>query len=363
MSNRQRNVRFPTMLGLMVCLLATMTGCQPFDHYSNTLQTPLPREMQMPTELNMVSLPEYRLEPPDIVQIEVQKLIPKPPYRIDNFDVLEIRAEFSTPEFPVDGFFVIDDSGYLDLGPGYGKFYVLGALLDEIRPNIAARIKHAMSRYLGAETRMPQVSVRLARTGGTQQINGFYLVQPGGVINLNRCGTVHVAGMTLQETRLAVEKQLEQFFDSPRVSVSVAGYNSKKYYVIFEGSGDGEDVITLPITGKDTVLDALSKAIAKNPGNTEIWISRPAPNDFGCEQILPVDFEAITRGGSTTTNYQIMPGDRIYVAEDGQLAMNNYVMKATSPIYRLLGITTLGSSTVKGLQTTGRNYNRQRRGF
>jgi polysaccharide export outer membrane protein len=307
-------------------------------------------------------LPEYCIESPDIIQIEVNKLIPKPPYRIDNFDVLEIRSEFSTPQFPVDGFYVIDDSGCLELGPGYGKFYVLGSSLDEIKPAIAARVKTAVSKYLGVEAKTPKISIRLARTGGTEQINGFYLVQPGGVINLNRYGMVPVAGKTVLETRQAVEKQLEQFFDSPRVSVNVAAYNSKKYYIVFEGSKDGEDVITMPISGKDTVLDALSQTKNKSPGNTEIWISRPAPSDFGCEQILPVDFEAICRGASTATNYQIMPGDRIYVAEDGQIAMNNYITKVTDPIYRFLNIANLGTSTVKSLQTTGRNYNRFRSG-
>ena len=69
---------------------------------------------------------------------------------------------------------------------------------------------------------------------------------------------VHVAGKTLVETRLAIEKQLVQFFDSPQVAVNVAGYNSMKYYIVFEGSSEGEDVITLPITGKETVLDAIS---------------------------------------------------------------------------------------------------------
>ena len=33
----------------------------------------------------------------------------------------------------------------------------------------------------------------------------------------------------------------------------------------------------------------------------------------GPDQVLPVDWEAITRQGDTKTNYQLQPGDRLYV--------------------------------------------------
>ena len=167
------------------------------------------------------------------------------------------------------------------------------------------------------------------------------------------------------KTRLAIEKQLSQFFDSPQVAVNVAGYNSEKYYIIFEGSSEGEDVISLPITGKETVLDAISSVGGlKRASSQEIWISRPAPGDFGCEQILPIDYLAITRGGSSATNYQLMPGDRLFVAEDGKVALNNYMLKVTAPIYQLLGISQLGAEYGQGLsRLLGRNYNRQRRSF
>ena len=36
-------------------------------------------------------------------------------------------------------------------------------------------------------------------------------------------------------------------------------YNSKVYYVITEGAGAGDLVARLPITGNETVLDAISQ--------------------------------------------------------------------------------------------------------
>ena len=78
-------------LGLVVCLLATLTGCHPFDLYSKSLQAPVPPQFEPPNEKKMVSLPDYRIEPPDVLQLEVLKLVPKPPYRVDVYDVLKSK--------------------------------------------------------------------------------------------------------------------------------------------------------------------------------------------------------------------------------------------------------------------------------
>jgi len=356
MTSAERNSRCVTTLGIAVCLLASVAGCRPFDLHSKSFLPPLPPQAQPPTELNMVSLPDYHIEAPDVLQLSAIKLVPRPPYRVDVYDVLSIKASAALPDEPIYDYYIVNEDGFLNLGPAYGKVYVLGLSLAEV--------KLAVERKLGEILQHPEVSVQLARTGGTQQIDGIYLVKPSGVINLRQYGSVHVAGKTIAEARLAIQKQLLQFFDSPQVSVNVAGYNSAKYYVIFEGSLQGETVISLPITGKETVLDAIGALGGLQHGSSEdIWISRPAPGDFGCEQILPIDYLAITRGGSSTTNYQLLPGDRLFISEDGKVAFTNYVTKVTSPVYQLLGISELGASTVRGFETTGRNYNHTRRGL
>jgi polysaccharide biosynthesis/export protein len=138
-------------------------------------------------------------------------------------------------------------------------------------------------------------------------------------------------------------------------------YQSKVFYVITEGAGLGDAVRRVPITGNETVLDALSMVNGLSQvSSTKIWVARPAPGGFGCEQILPVDYDMIARGGSSATNYQIMPGDRVFIAEDNVMALNNYLSKVTMPIERLLGVASLGTSATRGFQTLGRTYNRQR---
>ena len=75
-----------------------------------------------------------------------------------------------------------------------------------------------------------------------------------------------------------------------------------------------------------------------------MWVARPAPGGFGCEQILPVDYAAITQGGSTATNYQIMSGDRVFIESDRLIAMNNFVTSYVPPVERLLGVASLSTS-------------------
>jgi polysaccharide export outer membrane protein len=122
--------------------------------------------------------------------------------------------------------------------------------------------------------------------------------------------------------------------------------------------------VRVPITGNETVLDAISQIGGLSQLSTkEMWVARPAPGGFGCEQILPVDWDAISRGGSASTNYQLMPGDRLFIADDQLIATNTFIGKITGPIERLFGTTGLGATTIRSLQTMGRHYNQTRSGI
>ena len=72
---------------------------------------------------------------------------------------------------------------------------------------------------------------------------------------------------------------------------------------------------------------------------------------------MPVDWTAITQQGLTATNYQILPGDRVFIGQDELVTLNNVVNKVIAPFERVLGFTSLGSSTARSLQTMGREYN------
>ena len=80
-----------------------------------------------------------------------------------------------------------------------------------------------------------------------------------------------------------------------------------------------------------------------------IWIARPGQGSDGCDQIYPVDWPSITQCGAVATNYQVLPGDRIYVAEDRLVAFDNHLAKLISPFERMMGFTLLGTQTATRL--------------
>ena len=68
-----------------------------------------------------------------------------------------------------------------------------------------------------------------------------------------------------------------------------------------------------------------------------VYLARPNPGG-GCDQVFRIDYKSITQCGDTRTNYQLLPGDRIYVAPTGGyktlVAFDNYL----TPIERVTNL-------------------------
>lgn len=332
----------PVELGQHPELQPIMEG-QAVDENGNLIGEPVPAETSPPSELAKVSLPRYRVAPPDVLVIQAIRLIPKNPYFIQTGDFLEIVVPNALIEEPISRTFQVDSGGRVNLGPSYDAVKLVGMTLDEAQEAIARHL----TRLIG----QPQVSVSLLQASGVQQIAGEHLIGPDGHLNLGIYGSVYVSGLTVDEARLAIETKLSEFLDQPKVSVDVLIYNSKFFYIVTEGAGFGDNVVRIPITGNETVLDAVAQVGGlQQISSKRIWISRPAPKESGCDQILPIDWNAITRGASTGTNYQILPGDRIFVAQDRLIAVNSLVTKVLNPVERMFGFTLLGAQTIQFLQ-------------
>jgi protein involved in polysaccharide export with SLBB domain len=290
--------------------------------------------------MDKTSLPAYVVEPPDILLIDAIKLVPKPPYRIEPLDVLQILVVGTLLDQPITGQFPVNPEGQVDLGPSYGKVRISGQTLDEAQRTIVTHLKGVL--------RAPEVSVSLFQTSGQQIVQGEHLVAPDGTVNLGTYGRVYVAGMTIDQVKTAIETNLGQYLENPRVSVDVFAYNSKVYYVITEGAGFGDNVVRVPVTGNETVLDAIAQINGLSRlSSKKIWIARPAPGGVGCDQILPVNWEEITKGASTATNYQVLPGDRIFLAESKLIALDSFITRLTGPFERVFGFSLLGAQSVQ----------------
>jgi polysaccharide biosynthesis/export protein len=102
-----------------------------------------------------------------------------------------------------------------------------------------------------------------------------------------------------------LEKKAEE------INVRLVNPQSAVYYVLGEVSSPG----SFALLGRETVLDGILEAggLSDKASQCNIILSRPsAPN--GCRTVMPICYRHIVQLGDTTTNFQLMPGDRIYVA-------------------------------------------------
>ena len=343
---------------LLACLVmgsTLATGCRSFLDNTNPLPITAPEpipdspESEIPREMSKVSLPAYTIEPPDVLIIRAAKIVPKFPYNLEALDLLAIQVTgIMEDQPPIFATFTVDPDGNVDLGAAYGKVRILGMTLDEA--------SSAITRYLEPNDMViaPEVSVILISSPGFQRIAGEHLVAPDGTVNLGVYGRVRLAGLTILEATDVINKHLSEYLESPKATIEVATYNSKVYYIITEGAGLGDSVVRVAITGSETVLDAIASIGGLSRLSSQrIWISRPTSGGAGCEQILPVDWKEITRGASTETNYQLMPGDRVFIAEDRLTAANTLVDKIIQPVQRIFGFVGLGTANLNRIERFG----------
>jgi polysaccharide export outer membrane protein len=334
------NWRGPAAGSLFCVLGLALSGCRSVPY--------VPPDV--PRELKKVSLPPYVIEPPDILNIDAVRLVPRPPYQIAALDSLGIQVTNAKPGQPIFGVYTVEADGTVDLGFTYGKVRLLDLTLDEAKKAVEAHLKDILKPPY-------EVTVVLSEARAMQQIRGPHLVRPDGSVSLGVYGSVYVDNLAIDEARAAIEAHLANYLLRPEVSVDVSGFNSKVYYVVMDGGGVGELVSRLPVTGKTTVLDAIAQVNGLGPVSSRfhIWVSRPTPGGSCQEQTLKVDWNGIVRRGDPSTNYQLFPGDRVYVKADALVTTDTYLARVIAPVERLLGVTLLGGATVQQLRLPGSN--------
>jgi polysaccharide export outer membrane protein len=249
--------------GWALALVAGLaSGCQ-------TVKTPEDKiaKTNLPREFTKVSMPDYVVEPPDLLIVEVLEAL---------------------PGRPISGERLVRPDGKISLG-FYGEIYVAGLTTDEIKEKIVLHLR----RFL-----------------------------PDDVLGLNEF-----------DPKTNANKEIEPR-NSPRVFVDVTAYNSKYYYVQGDVAAPGK----MPITGNETVLDAINYAggLLATAAPQNIRLVRPAPPGACCEQVLPVNIAAIISAGDPTTNYQIMPGDRLVVYRDPIIRGTIFIDRLAAPFQTVL---------------------------
>ena len=238
-------------LGLGATCLMGLPGPNRQDPPANPVPAPRPPDANtppaipgadLPREFNRVSMPDYVVEPPDIIVVEVLEAL---------------------PGRPITGERQVRPDGMISLGY-YGQVFVDSLTTRQIKEKVILHLRKFLTdAQLGIET-----------------------TKDGKVVSI----------------------PLEE---STKVFVDVVSYNSKVYYV----QGDVGTPGRLPVTGNERVLDAINYAGGLIPTASvpTMRLVRPGPRGQGQEHVYPIDYDAIVSKGDSTTNYQLMPGDRVVV--------------------------------------------------
>ena len=160
-------------------------------------------------------------------------------------------------------------------------------------------------------------------------------VLPDGTIDLGVYGRPVVAGLTVEEieqvTREAICSLEPRACDPPEdlpkdpveratllakldrgpVNVRLIGPESTVFYALGEVAAPG----AYPLVGRETVLDALLKAggLTDRADRCNIILARPT-GPYECRVVLQICYDRLVQLGDATTNYQVLPGDRLFVA-------------------------------------------------
>jgi polysaccharide biosynthesis/export protein len=147
------------------------------------------------------------------------------------------------------------------------------------------------------------------------RLPGDQPILPDGSINLGKYGSLQVAGKSTAEIQGLVQTAVDgQTKNAGYIVVRLVTRVSKVFYVLGEVNAPG----SFPLTGRETVLDALMAAggITSNASPNNAILSRPTKS-CDCRIVLPICYDNIVQLGDATTNYQLAPGDRIYVPSRG----------------------------------------------
>ena len=306
---------------LVLALFASASGgCLQAQRNRQTFVPPAPGTV--PSELSKVMLPEYVIEPPDVLRIQAIIRQPKAYEKVKDADGKDTpEDDLTKPKKDASGKVVYSDRS------------------DDLRST------------------------------PLYNVSDNYTVRPDGTVYLGPYGSIPVAGLTVSQAaqavrdRLATQVRAESGGTDPRalaVILDVTNYLSKRIYVIFDGGGQGEQVVPIPVTGSETVLDAIATLGGLPPvaSKRNVWVARRTPHAGHPEQILPVDWVGITQHGVSATNYQLMPGDRVYVKALRAVTFDTAMQRTFAPIERILGYTLLGASTANQISGRGNGFNR-----
>lgn len=137
-------------------------------------------------------------------------------------------------------------------------------------------------------------------------------IQPDGTVSYLQAQGVRAEGLTIDELRTAVEKELSGYHRNARVMIAPFELRSKRYVILGKVIDKGAFPMDRPIT----IIEAVARARGIETGlfeqNTVELADLPRSFLIRGGRRLPIDFERLFLQGDLTQNIPLEPGDYLY---------------------------------------------------
>ncbi len=156
--------------------------------------------------------------------------------------------------------------------------------------------------YIIGEEDMLQISV-----WGNPDLSSHIPVAPDGMISVPLIGDLKAAGLTPQELKSVLEKELSKFIKSPTVSVLVTAINSFKIYVLGDGIAASG---AISLRRETTLVQLLAQLGSFKYANLhDAYIMRDGKR-------LDVDFFKLLVKGDAAQDMQLQRNDVIFIPDN-----------------------------------------------
>jgi len=148
--------------------------------------------------------------------------------------------------------------------------------------------------------------------GRSDSGRNYVPVGPDGRISFLEAQSVPVAGLTVDEMRAKLDRELGQYYRNVRTVVIPVEWRSKRYYLMGAVVDRGAYILDKPLTIIEAVARARGIATGLYEHNTIELADMKRAFIVRDQKRLPVDFERLFDHGDLTQNILVAPGDYIY---------------------------------------------------
>ncbi len=164
------------------------------------------------------------------------------------------------------------------------------------------------------------------------EFSGIYPVNLEGKIQYKFVGDLDVKGMTKDELAAKIKDAITAYVISPEVSVTILEFKSKVIYVVGEVGRPGKYFMrseSIPV--REAVVEAGLPTLAAAMRRCRLI----TPDAKGRVKTKSVDLYSILYGGNLKYNYDMRPGDVLYVPATVMAKIVRVINPVTAPISSL----------------------------